>query len=80
MQILEFRFLGDNEKSKTIFNLYLQRINREGSGRCYNINRSYGTVTSFKRAIGSDDFVKLDFSPVYNEKKGNERTIGSVHL
>ena len=33
------------------------------------MSRSYGTITLCNRAVGSDYFVKPDFSPVYNAKK-----------
>ena len=47
--------------------------------RCYKMHRSYGTVILLSRAIGSDNFVKLDFSPVYITKH-KKRARGSAHL
>ncbi|WP_262709727.1 hypothetical protein [Flavobacterium nackdongense] len=43
------------------------------------MNRSYGTAALGIRAVGSDHFVKLDFSPVYT-KITAKRAVGSVHF
>ena len=41
--------------------------------------RSYGTPTLCRRAVGSDYFVELDFSPVYIAKH-EKRAVSSVHF
>ena len=44
------------------------------------MSRSYGTITLRMRAVGSDYFVRLDFSPVYNAKHKKEPSARRIFI
>jgi hypothetical protein len=55
-----------NKKKEAVFFIYafFKYYNQRIEIHYYNMFRSYGTITLRNRAIGSDYFVRLDFSPV----------------